>query len=93
MKKQEFSLKVAQKSGISKVEADQIIQIVSDLILESLLKKENIPFGNFGQFKYKKCASRLCRMITTGEKIRVPDRGSCFFNMSKYAKIVLGRVV
>lgn len=93
MKKNEFIAKVAEKSGLSKVASEQIVQIVSDLILDSLLKKDHIPFGNFGQFKYKKCAARVCRMIKTGEKTQIPEKGGCSFTMSKYAKIVLGRVV
>lgn len=94
MKRHELVAKLAEKTGQTKVLCESIINTLGDIILEEvLMKKDHVPFGTIGQFKYKMSAARTCKMIRTGEITNIPAKGNASFSLSKYAKISLGRVI
>lgn len=85
--------KLVEKTELTKKVCETVYDALSDVILEGLMDKSIVVFGNLGQFKYKASAARECRSIKTGEKIKVPAKGTATFSLSKKAKESLLKIV
>ena len=89
MKKDEFIGLIAEKNGISKKKANEIVNSVFAEITEVLKKDDKITFVNFGTFKVSERAAREGRNPATGEKIKIPARKTASFKAGKTLKDAL----
>ena len=74
MTKKEIAKTIAEKVGITQIQAQEIVQCVFDGITDTLVKEGRIELRNFGVFEVKKRKPRKARNPKTGEKVRVPAR-------------------
>ena len=74
------------KVGISKKETSKIVQIVFDIIKETLESGENIKISGFGNFTVRQKKTRRGRNPQTGEEIEITARKVITFKTSNILK-------
>lgn len=89
MNKIELILKIARENGVSKVEAEKMIESITDIITNSLKKGEKVVWTGFGAFLISRRAERNGRNPQTGETIRIAASSVPRFRAGKeFKKIV-----
>ena len=83
MTKADLVEEVAKHSGLSKKDAEIIVQTVLDSIVESLKSGEKIELRGFGSFRLRERTSREGRNPKTGEKVFVPAKKVPYFKPGK----------
>lgn len=71
MKKTELVAAVAEKSGLSKKDAEAAVNATVAAISESLANGENVQLVGFGTFEVRERAAKICRNPRTGESMEV----------------------
>jgi len=71
MNKTELLSAVAEKSGVSKKDAEKIVGATFDVITEALTKGDKVTLVGFGSFEVKERAEREGQNPRTGEKIKI----------------------
>ena len=66
MNKTELAKKIAEKSGISKTQAAQAINVLADVVAESLKSGDPVTITGFGTFSVSKRAARTGHNPQTG---------------------------
>ena len=74
MNKQELIAKIAEKSELSKKDADKALAALTSTITETLKAGEKVALVGFGTFEVKTKAARESRNPQTGEKIMLPKK-------------------
>ncbi len=93
MKKSDLVDAIAGKAGVSKVQVQQTIDDIFELIADSLTKGEKIDLRGFGTFSVRQSAARAGHNPRTGEPIQLPARKVPNFKPGKDLKDrVNGRV-
>ena len=72
--------------GLSKREANDMIDAVFQLMLERLVQGEDVKLSNFGNFQVRTKNARPGRNPRTGEAVPVPPRRVPVFKVSKELK-------
>lgn len=72
MKKSEFIAAVAKESGVTRVEADKVINKALEVIQNALKSGDRVTLTGFGTFEVRERAERAGMNIRTKEKIRIP---------------------
>ncbi len=83
MTKAELVDGVASTSGLSKKDAEVIVQNVLDAIIESLRRGEKVELRGFGSFRLRERTSRQGRNPKTGAKVHVPAKKVPYFKPGK----------
>jgi integration host factor subunit beta len=83
MTKAELVDGVARNSGLSKKDAEVIVQTVLDSIIDSLQGGEKVELRGFGSFRLRERAPRQGRNPKTGEKVHVPAKKVPYFKPGK----------
>lgn len=86
MNKVELIAAVAEKTGITKKEAENIITAFTDIVTEALAKGEKVSLVGFGTFETKTRASREGINPRTKEKIMIPASKTPGFKAGKVLK-------
>jgi integration host factor subunit beta len=86
MTKAELVEEVAKGSDLSKRDAETIVQIVLDSIVDSLKTGDKVELRGFGSFRLRERASRHGRNPKTGEKVQVPAKKVPYFKPGKELK-------
>jgi integration host factor subunit beta len=86
MTKAELVDGVAKNSGLSKKDAEVIVQTVLESIIDSLKGGEKVELRGFGSFRLRDRASRQGRNPKTGEKVFVPAKKVPYFKPGKELK-------
>lgn len=71
MTKAELIGQVAERTNLTKKDAEAAIDATFDTIADVLANKEKIQIGGFGSFATKERAERMCNNPATGEKMKV----------------------
>ncbi len=71
MNKQAIADAVHMKLGGTKVQADEVVEIVINSIVDTLKKGEEVSIAGLGIFSAKQRAARQARNPRTGETIQV----------------------
>lgn len=79
MTKKDMTKEIAQATGITQAQAQEIVQRVFNRIIETLVEKGRIELRNFGVFEVKRRKPRQARNPRTGEKVMVPERAVVTF--------------
>lgn len=71
MKKKELISAVAEKAGVSKKDAENVVNATFDVITEALAKGDKVALIGFGNFEVKERAEREGKNPQTGAKIKI----------------------
>lgn len=74
MKKSEFIDAVAEKSGLTKAEADKALKAITDTICDMAGNEDKLALAGFGTFEGKVRPERQARNPSTGAAITVPQK-------------------
>lgn len=71
MKKTELVAAVAEKSNLSKKDAEAAVNAVVAAVSETLAKGESVQLVGFGTFEVRERSEKVCRNPRTGETMTV----------------------
>ena len=83
MNKATLIAKLAEKSELSKKQAEAALSALTDTITEALKEGEKVQLLGFGTFELKERAARTGRKPTTGETIEIPAKKTPSFKAGK----------
>lgn len=93
MTKAELVDEVARAVQLTKKQAETIVNIVFDSIVDSLRNGEKIELRGFGSFRLRSRKSRTGRNPKTGEKVEVPSKKIPYFKPGKELKELINRTL
>ena len=86
MNKTELIAAVAEKTGLTKKDAERAINATVEAITESLVKGDKVSVSGFGIFEVKNREARVGRNPRTKETIEIPATRLPGFKASKTLK-------
>ena len=86
MNKVELIAQIAEKSGLSKKDAEKAIAAVTDAITETLAAGEKVQIVGFGGFEVRERPARVARNPRTGEQIEIEASKAPVFKAGKALK-------
>ena len=86
MNKTELIAAVAEKSGITKKDAERVINATFETVAAELKKGEKVQISGFGIFEVKEREARVGRNPRTKETIQIPASKVPAFKASKTLK-------
>jgi DNA-binding protein HU-beta len=86
MTRADIAAKIANATGLSKVETETVVEGFILCIIDALKEQENIEIRGFGTFKVKERQPRSARNPKTGEKVELGRRFVPMFKVSKEFK-------
>src|ERR1700741_274585 len=93
MTKAELVDEVARVVQLTKKQAETIVNIVFDSIVDSLRSGQKIELRGFGSFRLRSRKSRTGRNPKTGEKVEVPSKKIPYFKPGKELKELINKVL
>jgi len=89
MTKADLVNSIYERVGFSKKESARIVELVFDLIKETLEKGDKIKISGFGNFVVREKRSRIGRNPQTGEEIEISSRRVLTFKPSQVLRNAL----
>lgn len=86
MNKTELTNAIAEKTGLSKKDAEAAINATIEAVTEALTNREKVQLVGFGSFEIKSRDSRVGRNPRTGEVMRIPASKVPVFKPGKALK-------
>jgi DNA-binding protein HU-beta len=86
MKKQDLINMVAEMTGGTKTQADDIVNGIFDTIAKEMAKGNSVDIAGFGKFEGKMRNARTARNPRTGEAVEVPAQKVPKFRAAKGLK-------
>ena len=83
MNKKELVDYISDSSGITKIEADKVLQATLEGITKALKEKENVTLIGFGTFSTVEREARKGRNPQTGKSIDIPAKTVVKFKVGK----------
>ena len=74
MTKKEMAQQIAAEVNLTQLQALEVIQMVFDGIIDTLVNERRIELRGFGVFEVKKRKPRKARNPKTGESVMVPEK-------------------
>ena len=93
MTKAELVDEVARVVSLTKKQAETIVNIVFDSIVNSLRSGQKIELRGFGSFRLRSRKSRTGRNPKTGEKVEVPSKKIPYFKPGKELKELINKAL
>ena len=91
MNKTELVAAVAEKSGLTKKDAERVVNAAFETITAELAKGEKIQLSGFGIFEVKAREARVGRNPRTKEAIEIPASKAPVFKPSKALKDIISK--
>ena len=91
MNKTELIATVAEKTGMTKKDAERVINATVDTITEKLVAGEKVAMSGFGIFEVKAREARVGRNPRTKETIEIPATRLPAFKASKALKDTIAK--
>ena len=91
MNKTELITIAAENSGLSKKDAERVLNAAIDAITASLVNGDKVQISGFGSFETKDREARMGRNPHTKEAIEIPATRVPGFNASKALKDAVGK--
>ena len=91
MNKTELIASVAEKSGLTKKDAERVINATFDTITASLAEGNKVQLSGFGIFEVKAREARVGRNPRTKEEIQIPASRQPAFKASKALKDIVAK--
>ena len=89
MNRMELVAAIAEKSELSKKDAEKALKAFTDVVAEELKKGEQIQLVGFGTFKVSERAAREGRNPQTGETMQIKASKTPKFTAGKALKVAL----
>ncbi|MBQ2800039.1 MAG: HU family DNA-binding protein [Lachnospiraceae bacterium] len=89
MNKTELIAAIAEKTELSKKDAEKAVKAFTDVVVEELKKGEKIQLVGFGTFEVSERAARTGRNPQTGAEMNIPASKAPKFKAGKAFKDVL----
>ena len=86
MNKTELIAAVAAKAGLTKKDAERVVNATIETITESLVKGDKVNISGFGIFEIKNREARVGRNPRTKEQIQIPAAKLPVFKAGKALK-------
>lgn len=86
MTKADIINEVYQKVGFSKKESAEVVELLFEIIKETLERAENVKISGFGSFVLREKRARRGRNPQTGEEIQITPRRVLTFKPSVVLK-------
>ncbi|MEZ5313033.1 MAG: integration host factor subunit beta [Thermoanaerobaculia bacterium] len=86
MTKADLVEEVARVTQLTKKQAEAIVNLVFQTIVESLRSGRKIELRGFGSFRIRNRGARLGRNPKTGERVEVPPKRIPYFKPGKELK-------
>ena len=86
MTKIDLIAKVADKAGMTKVDATKAVDAVADAVQASLAKGEKVTWTGFGTFEVRSRAARMGRNPQTGAPLHIAASKTPAFKSGKSLK-------
>ena len=86
MNKTELVAAAAEKTGLTKKDAECLLSAAFETIAEKLIQGEKVQISGFGTFEVKEREARVGRNPRTKEEIRIPATHQIAFKVSKALK-------
>ncbi len=83
MTKTELVGAVAEGADIPRKQAEQVVRVVLESIVEALRRDEKVELRGFGSFRTRNRGARTGRNPKTGEKVAVPAKRIPYFRPGK----------
>ena len=91
MNKTELIASVAEKTGMTKKDAERIVSSTFDTIAQELTKGEKVQISGFGNFEVKEREARVGRNPRTKEAIQIPASKAPAFKAAKALKDAIAK--
>ena len=91
MTKAELVEDVARAAELTKKDAERLVEIVFESIIETLNQGEKIELRGFGSFRLRRREPRKGRNPKTGDKVDVPPKKVPYFKPGKELKELINR--
>lgn len=91
MNKTELIASVAEKTGLTKKDAERVINATFDTIAASLAEGNKVQLSGFGIFEVKAREARVGRNPRTKEEIQIPASRQPAFKASKALKDIVAK--
>ena len=91
MNKTDLITAAAEKSGLSKKDAERVVNALLDTVTASLAKGEKVQISGFGIFETKEREARVGRNPRTKEPVQIPATRTPTFKPSKLLKDIVGK--
>ncbi len=86
MTKADLVERVAKEAEMTKKDAEQLVEIVFDSIIDTLNGGDKIELRGFGSFRVRERNSRKGRNPKTGEAVDIPAKRVAYFKPGKELK-------
>src|SRR5882724_2942338 len=86
MTKAELVEDVARAAELTKKDAERLVEIVFESIIETLNRGEKIELRGFGSFRVRERGSRRGRNPKTGDPVNIPAKRVPYFKPGKELK-------
>lgn len=86
MKKPELAAAIAEKAGVTKDKAGEIINAITDEITNAMAKNDPVTLIGFGTFTVRERSARTGKNPQTGATIQIPASKSVGFKPGKSLK-------
>lgn len=86
MKKPELAAAIAEKAGVTKEKAGEIINAITDEITNAMSKNDPVTLIGFGTFSVRERSARTGKNPQTGASIQIPASKSVGFKPGKALK-------
>lgn len=91
MNKTELVNALAERTGLSKKNAEEVLTATLDIITETLVKGEKVQLVGFGSFEVRERAARMGRNPRTREEVPIPASRAVQFKSGKVLKSAVSR--
>ena len=91
MNKTQFIAAVAEKSELTKKDADKAVNAVIDSIVETVANEEKVQIVGFGTFEVRNLSERKGRDPRTNETITIPASKVPAFKVGKAFKVAIDK--
>lgn len=89
MTKSDMAERLAEKLNITKQQAEGIINIFTNSIIEALAKGDKVEIRGFGSFRVRHRSAKEGRNPKTGSKVFVPPKKVPFFKTGKEFRLIV----
>src|SRR5437870_3297494 len=91
MTKAQLVTRLAEGTGASRKQIDQMLASMIDTVVKTVKKGESVKIPGLGIFRLRKMKARMVRNPQTGEPIKIPARKKVGFSVAKtFKETVLG---
>ena len=89
MTKSDMAEKLAAKLNVTKQQAEGIINVFTNSIIEALSKGDKVEIRGFGSFRVRHRSAKEGRNPKTGAKVFVPPKKVPFFKTGKEFRLIV----